>query len=134
MGVCSRSLGMRCVNFWAPRRGLRGAPVGTAANALRANGLSPFLQTNNPLAEKTPQRMRSRREISPTERALTIWARLSRAFCASAIRRRDASVEMYMAHPAVAHCNFYARANLSRRCAFATDLGLRRGRGLPCNA
>ena len=39
-----------------------GAPVGTAAKALRARGLKPFLQASTPLAVKMPQRIKSRRE------------------------------------------------------------------------
>src|SRR5262249_28851946 len=63
----------------------------------RAQGLSPFLHTSRPLEVKMPQRMRSRREICPSARALTISARLSRARCASLCRMRDALLDMYMA-------------------------------------
>ena len=61
-GVCSWSRGRGVVNFSAPKRGLRGVPVGISAKALRANGLRPFLHTSNPPAVKAPHLMRSRRE------------------------------------------------------------------------
>ena len=54
IGVCSRSRGMRCENLAAPNSGLRGVPVGTAAKALRANGLRPFFRRSAPVAVKMP--------------------------------------------------------------------------------
>ena len=41
-------------NFAAPYSGLRGVPVGTAANALRTSGLSPFLAASSPAVVKIP--------------------------------------------------------------------------------
>jgi hypothetical protein len=51
--------------FWAPKSGLRGVPVGTAANALWANGLSPFFKASAPVAVNIPHLKRSRRVIWP---------------------------------------------------------------------
>src|SRR5262245_13787593 len=87
---------MRWVNFCAPNNGLRGVPVGIAPKALRANGLSPFFHAKNPPAVKRPHLYRSRRVICPCERALTISARLLRAFCASLCRARDALLDRYI--------------------------------------
>src|SRR5262245_9892588 len=93
---------MRCVNFCAPNKGLRGAPVGTCAKALVANGLKPFFKASRPLAVKIPHLYRSRRVITPWDSALTISARLSRARCASLMRARDAVLDRYMFPSAVA--------------------------------
>ena len=54
IGVCNRSRGMRWENLAAPNSGLRGVPVGTAAKALRANGLRPFFKASAPDAVKIP--------------------------------------------------------------------------------
>src|SRR5262245_16462619 len=93
---------MRCVNFCAPNKGLRGAPVGTCAKALVANGLKPFFKANRPLAVKIPHLYRSRRVISPWDSALMISARFSRARCASLMRARDAVLDRYMSPSAMA--------------------------------
>src|SRR5215510_8452494 len=53
-GVSKSSRGIGAVNLRAVPNGLRGVPVGTAANALRANGLRPFFQARNPPAVKSP--------------------------------------------------------------------------------
>jgi hypothetical protein len=65
--------------------GLRGVPVGTWANALRANGLKPFFRVRKPPLVTAPL-YRSRRVIWLREGAFTISARLSRALCASVCR------------------------------------------------
>jgi len=45
---------MRWLNFAALNKGLRGVPVGIAAKALRANGLSPFFKASAPVTVKIP--------------------------------------------------------------------------------
>src|SRR5262249_13508135 len=79
-----------------PNSGLRGTPVGTAAKALFAKGLSPFLQTSAPPAVKMPQRMRSRRLTWPVASARLISARVLPAPTSSPSRIRDAFGAMYM--------------------------------------
>ena len=86
IGVCSRSRGMRWENLAARTAGCAACRLEPAAKALRRNGLSPFLHASTPLLVKRPHRKRSRRVIWPCERAFTISARLSLAFCASLIR------------------------------------------------
>ncbi len=63
MGVCVLSRGILKLNFVAVPRSLRGVPVGTAAKALRANGLRPFFRASAPVAVKMPHLTRSRRVI-----------------------------------------------------------------------
>jgi hypothetical protein len=99
IGFCTTARGIRVWNFFAPNRGLRGVPVGTAAKALVAKGLSPFLLASNPPAVKSPHLKRSRREMSPWDRAFTISNRFRRAASASARRIRDALLDRYMMDP-----------------------------------
>ena len=108
IGVCSCSRGMRWLNLAAPNSLLRGVPVGTSAKALRANGLSPFLQASNPVVVRIPHLKRSRLVIWPSDSALTISARLSRAFWASLCRMREALLERYM-FPSLARANTKSR-------------------------
>jgi hypothetical protein len=86
-------------NGVAPNSGLGGTPVGISlppAYALLAKGLKPFLASSNPVDVKIPHLNRSRLVIWPWESALTISARLSRAFCASLRRALDALRDKYI--------------------------------------
>src|SRR5436309_13135528 len=90
---------MGCVNGCTPNRGLRGNPVGmpeSSANALRANGLSPFLSVSAPAAVNNPILIRSRRETCPRDHAFRISARFLRAFSASLTRALDAFPGRYI--------------------------------------
>src|SRR5215471_19402088 len=64
-----------------------------SANALGANGLSPFFNASAPVTVKIPHLYRSRRVICPSERALRISRRFLRAFSASRTRAGDAFLE-----------------------------------------
>ena len=102
IGVCSCSRGMRWVNLAAPNSGLRGVPVGTSAKALRANGLSPFLNASSSAGrEDAPPEEVAPGDLAYRSALLTISARLSRAFWASLCRMREALLEMYIGYPSL---------------------------------
>ena len=67
--VSRSARGIAWVNGKAPNSGLRGAPVGTAANALLANGLRPCLSASPPTVVNTPHLKRSRRLTWPWDKA-----------------------------------------------------------------
>src|SRR5256886_7807669 len=99
--------GMGWVNAWTPNSGLRGSPVGIAAYALRANGLSPFCNTSAPDAVKSPILIRSRRDTWPCDHAFRISARFRRAFSASLTRALDAFPGRYIHVSPCRICSVY---------------------------
>src|SRR5262249_7328624 len=78
------------LNLAAPNSGLLGVPVGTAAEALRASGESPFFKASPPAAVKMPHLLRTRRLIWPSGRARAISARFARGGCAARRLAREA--------------------------------------------